>query len=351
MKESLDLRKKENVYSKEEEVLKREKDLRELGFSEEFIKEVKEYSNTLFTNMKEKIQNLKTLGFENPNKLIKALPLILGFTRDLIKEKIENLKNLGFENPNKLIEIQPRILTRNQDSIKEKIENLKNLGFESPNKLIEKFPSFFGHSQNMIKDKIENLKNLGFESPNKLIEIFPTVLGLNQDSIKEKIENLRNLGFENPNRLIDKLPAILGLNQDFVKNKVGFYDKVSKLYKLPMTGNEILENVAPAWGTKRGKILIVLNIYKSIIKNLNDLTYRNIYEILVHNLEDTIIAYGDLLKFKKVLSLSGIRIAIKEIKAQNFTKGEKQKKILALKDTLPKIVERYFKAYPIKEEK
>ena len=53
---------------KAQETLVRSKTLQDLGFSDEFINSLKEDKKSFFINIKEKIDNFKNLGFENPNR-------------------------------------------------------------------------------------------------------------------------------------------------------------------------------------------------------------------------------------------------------------------------------------------
>jgi len=166
----------------EEERVKRETDLANIGISAELIETIKIARPHLYASVDEKIEGLKQRGFDNPVKMISSLPQILGYAFENIDEKIEGLKQRGFDNPVKMISSLPPVLGYAFENIDEKIEGLKQRGFDNPVKMISSLPPVLGYAFENIDKKIRTFAKLLNKSkieisPIRLIENILPLLG------------------------------------------------------------------------------------------------------------------------------------------------------------------------------
>ena len=147
---SLDLRTSITSDEYRIETQSRTQALLESWFSQEWIDKISTKTNniTLWKSPSEKIDELKTLGFTNPIKLITSSPAILGYSiEDNIKPKITELKTLGFTNPIKLITSSPTILNLSiENNIKPKVKIAKKIIWNDKVAidLLEKAPEIIG---------------------------------------------------------------------------------------------------------------------------------------------------------------------------------------------------------------
>ena len=185
---SLDLRTSITSDEYRIETQSRTQALLESWFSQEWIDKISTKTNniTLWKSPSEKIDELKTLGFTNPIKLITSSPAILGYSiEDNIKPKITELKTLGFTNPIKVITSSPPILGYSiEDNIKPKITELKTLGFTNPIKLITSSPTILNLSiENNIKPKVKIAKKIIWNDKVAidLLEKAPEIIGTKID--------------------------------------------------------------------------------------------------------------------------------------------------------------------------
>ena len=89
----VDLRNVSNEEIRHDELIKREEFLRQIGFFDNDIEGIKKERPTLYDvqNIKQKIEDLKELGFSDPNKMITSLPAILGLNIENIKRKLSTI--------------------------------------------------------------------------------------------------------------------------------------------------------------------------------------------------------------------------------------------------------------------
>ena len=125
---SIDLRslkKPSDKEAKNTELEKHEQFLRTLGFSEESITKLKTERPALFdyVNGHEVVNLLQTLGF-NAKEIIISSPVVLSRSTENIKQKIDDLKSLRFADPNKMIASAPGIFGHSIEDIKQKILDL-----------------------------------------------------------------------------------------------------------------------------------------------------------------------------------------------------------------------------------
>ena len=149
--------------------------------------------------------------------MITSLPAILGYNIENIKQKIDDLKSLGFADPTKMITSLPAILGLNIENIKQKIDDLKSLGFADPTKMITSLPAILGLNIENIKRKIFTLGNL-FElydidvDVKKFIEDNLSLLGTKIDKIWIIARALKTLGVNPKNITTTFLSRLLFSN-------------------------------------------------------------------------------------------------------------------------------------------
>ena len=146
----------------------------------------------------------------DPVKMITSVPAILGYAIKNVRDKIADLRELGFTEPVKMITTHPAILSYAIKNVRGKIADLRELGFADPVKMMTSNPATLSYAIDNVRSKIAVLRELGFADPVKLVTTLPAILGYAIDSIRGKIAVLREFGFADPVTIITSHPAILG---------------------------------------------------------------------------------------------------------------------------------------------
>jgi mTERF len=103
--------------------------------------------------------------------MITSLPAILGYAIDSIRGKLDDLKSLGFDNPVKMITSQPAILGYAIDSIRGKLDDLKSLGFDNPVKMITSSPAILGLAIERIRITAAVIAKLDDGAENRFVQL------------------------------------------------------------------------------------------------------------------------------------------------------------------------------------
>jgi hypothetical protein len=82
--------------------------------------------------------------------MITSSPAILGYGIANIREKIADLRELGFADPLKMITSLPTILSYEIHSIRGRIAHLHELGFADPVKMITSSPAILGYARERL---------------------------------------------------------------------------------------------------------------------------------------------------------------------------------------------------------
>jgi hypothetical protein len=168
-----------------------------------------------------------------------------------MRDRIADLRELGFADPTKMIASFPEIGSLTIHNVRRKIVDLRELGFADPVKMITSFPEIAGLGINNIRGRIADLRQLGFADPYKMITSSPAILGLSINNIRGRIADLRELGCTDPAKMITASPAILGyarerllLCGDIIKHLEDGTDKM--LARLIRESRAVIDAVAIA---------------------------------------------------------------------------------------------------------
>ena len=309
-----DLRHGQNPEENAGEILARENLLLALGFSQDWINQLKVNRPTLYS---EKI----------------------------INEAINGLTKRGFSNPKNMIESFPAILSLAFENIDNKLAGLSERGFINPKKMIESLPAILGYAFENIDAKLAGLTDRGFSNPKKMIESFPTILNYAFENIDAKLAGLTERGFSNPKKMIESLPAILGYAFENIDRKLKMLEKIIKLYDLTLSAPELMEQIPFLFSSKIDKLWTIARICKKYLTQPSDIDAKLIQKMLSFNLEDVMLA---LQTTPSPTNMDELTEKVKQNKKQKIPKPEKKKQIHAnATATDPKIYHRYKRGYPI----
>ena len=303
-------------------VLARQRELKEAGFSDEFI-----------TNHPE-----ETLVGANIS----------------VHERLDSLKSQGFNSPIALIEKFPPILGFSPKNIDNKLAELRNQGFNSPIALIEKVPSILSFSPKNINNKLAELHNQGFNSPIALIEKLPSILNYSPKNIDNKLAELHNQGFNSPIALIEKAPSILNLSPKYINRKLRMFRRLIYIFDSPIDPIALMEQETALFGTKIDKLWTLTRIARNSLQTANEIDRKLIHDILFANLEDVMLALEEIGDNQETdtpdYTIQQLVSKAKEIKKQKIPKDSKREMIKNADHIDEMVKKRYFRGYPMKSE-
>jgi len=304
-------------------VTARERELRLLGFSDEFIEN---YSG-------------ETLVGANVS----------------VRERLDSLSAQGFKDPITLIEKFPPILGLSPENIQNKLTELKGNGFKDPITLIEKFPPILGYSPENNQNNLTELRGNGFKDPITLIEKFPQILGLSPENIQNKLTALKSNGFKDPITLIEKFPRILSLSPENINRRVRLFGRLVEIFGSPINPIAMMEQEAGLFGAKLDKLLVLTRIAKGSLHTASEIDRKLIHDIVFANLEDVMLALEGIGESQHSAepqyTIQDILARVKQIKAQKIPRETKRAEIESAEYIDPKVKQRYFRGYPLKKEK
>ena len=115
--------------------------------------------------------------------MVTSYPEIAGLARDNVRQKIADMRELGFCDPIKMITSFPQILGLRIDNIRGRITDLRELGFNDPVKMVTSSPTILGLAIDNIRGRIADLRELGFNDPVKMVTLRPAILGYARERV------------------------------------------------------------------------------------------------------------------------------------------------------------------------
>ena len=301
-------------------VAARQNELRDLGFSDEFIENF--FVDTLVganTSVRQRLEFLSSQGFTDPIALVEKQPSIIGFSSENINNKLTNLRNQGFTNP---------IV------------------------LVEKLPTIIGYSPENIDNKLTELRNQGFTNPIALVEKQPSIIGLSAENINNKLTNLRNQGFTDPITLVEKAPPIISLSPENINRRIKLFRHLVYMFDSPIDPIELMQQELGLFGCKIDKLLTLTRIVRNSLQMASEVDRKLIHDIMFANLEDILLALEEIGDKQESdmpdYTIQQLVAKSKYIKKQKISKDIKRDRIKESEHIDEKVKKRYFKGYPMK---
>ena len=301
-------------------VAARQNELRDLGFSDEFIE-------NFFVD---------TLVGANTS----------------VRQRLEFLSSQGFTDPIALVEKQPSIIGFSSENINNKLTNLRNQGFTNPIALFEKLPQIIGYSPENIDNKLTNLRNQGFTNPIALVEKQPSIIGCSPENINNKLTNLRNQGFTDPIALVEKAPSIINLSSENINRRIRLFRHLVNMFDSPINPIELMQQELGLFGSKIDKLLTLTRIVRNSLQMASEVDRKLIHDIMFANLEDILLALEEIGDKQESdmpdYTIQQLVAKSKYIKKQKISKDIKRDRIKESEHIDEKVKKRYFKGYPMK---
>ncbi len=172
-----------------------------------------------------------------------------------------------------------------------------------------------------------------------------------EENIIPKIQGLKNLGFADPVKLISAFPPILGCSlEENIRPKIHILDHFIQDISL---GRELIIRAPEILSTKKDKSWIILRwLYHLwfLQKEYYEKVVQNYKRINIENIENFVIAIIETQEWN--VSASDLLKKIREVKKRSIEKEEKRNFLqtsLQKGDSKKKLIERYFRGYPLKK--
>jgi hypothetical protein len=302
--------------------------LRSLGFEDplRLIKTFPGYVHITEEGIRTRIATLKDVGFEDPIKMLTTTPPLISYSEEMIRRKVEFYRQLGVEDPIKMITRHPGLLGYAEESVRTRIELFKELGFEHPVKIIATHPTLLGASDTKLRGRMALLAELGFAKPVKIATSMPTILGLAEGSLRAKMDLLKKMGFNDPAKLITSAPIIFTLSEEHLEARFNLLRRAIDLYGVDIDVVSLMEKLSGIWSTKKEKLLVHIRILKEYKVNEDELTNATIGKLLTANLEDLLTAFTTGRQPGE--TISDLLERTRRVKGMHHEKTEQQRALL-----------------------
>lgn len=222
--------------------------------------------------------------------------------------------------------------------------HLLGLGFAQGwiSSLMEERPTLYDPI--VVDNHILGLRERGFSDPKKMIESFPPILSLAFENINAKLKGLKKRGFSDPNKMIESLPTILGLDFKNIDRRLRLIGSIVSLYDVPFKAVQLMESHNALFSSKLDKLVVLTRVLKKFVDNPQEVSNAIVNKLLFSNLEDVLVAV-DMAGARENLTINEFIELVKEVKAAEFSKEEKQRAIERGLQRDPKIRSRYLKGY------
>jgi hypothetical protein len=228
------------------------------------------------------------------------------------------------------------------DTIEGHLHGFQDRGFANPQKIIREFPMIQGVTFEYIDDRLLKLKEFGFTNPRKLVESEPIILGLSLQNIDSKLRGLKERGFDNPVKMVESSAAILGYSFRNIDRRLKLLNRLTKLYNLTFTAQELMEKQNAFFTTSIDKLFILTRVLRKVAKNPKEITRSSISRFVFENLENVLIVV-DTIKESERVTLHQLLQRAKDVRMSDLPKAQKRERIISGLKNDPKIKRRYLR--------